>query len=82
MEIAFFPKIARWLRASPPEPPESPTAGGSATKPPSLIRSSYNSLLNTSLNLDILTFGKPGNGVLSSILRYHCSTKRSSYENL
>ena len=51
-------------------------------QPPSLIRLSYTSLLNTFPNLDILTFGKPGRGIWFSILWYLCSTIRFSFENL
>ena len=74
-----------------PPPLQNPAyTTGSASKTPSLKRMSYTSLLNTSPNLNILTFGKPGHSFSSSllhkkicdifVLRHLCSPKIFSFK--
>ena len=55
-KISCFSKNSPAFGGFAPRPPKPPTAGSSAPRPPFVIRLSYISLLNTSPNLDILTF--------------------------
>ena len=86
IKIAFFQKITK----------NRPAVGGFAPRPPSVMRLSYASFFNTSPKLDIYTFQllvfalsvckilfwvPAGNDFRSSIPRYLCPTKISSFEN-